>query len=63
MHIGKPVITARMMKSKPFMIQAHQVQKRRLQIVNVYGPISNVKAQFISAPQGHPPFHTAAGQP
>ena len=47
MHIGQPKIAALKTERQAFMIQAEQMQNRRVQIVNMNAVFHRIKTEFI----------------
>ena len=58
MHIGQAKIAARVVEGEPLVIEAEQVQDRRLHVVNVDGIFDDVEAEFVGRAISDARFHT-----
>src|SRR6185295_490177 len=63
MHIGQTKIATLKSVSQLRVIQAEQMQNRRVQIVDVDFVFDRVKTEFVRLPVGDARFDSAAGEP
>ena len=61
--VGQSKISARVSISEPFVVEAHQVQHRGVQIVNVRSIFHSLVAELVCAPPGYASFYATACQP
>ena len=61
--VGQTKVAARVPVSESSMIEAHQVQNRGVQIVNMYSILDGAKAKLVGSAKGEAPFHASSGQP
>ena len=54
MHVGEPMITASIAKSKLLMVDPHLMQNRRMQIVNAHRILNGIGSKLIGMPISHP---------
>ena len=62
-HIGQTIVATTVTVRQLFVVDSHQVQNGRVQIVHVDFILDRVPAEFICSAIGHPAAHTAAGKP
>src|SRR5437016_2881989 len=62
-NIGQPKIPAGVPVSELFVVKAEQMQKRRVQIVNVNFVFDRLESEFIGGAVNRAAFDAAAGQP
>ena len=63
MDIGQTEVATGVAKREPFVIQAHQMQQRRVQIMHVHLVLRGVVTVVVSRSIGEAAFHTAASHP
>ena len=61
--IRQPVIATAMMIGEPGVIEAHEMQDRSVQVVDVNFVLNGVPAKLIGGAMHHAAFHTATGHP
>jgi len=62
-HIGQPEVAAAEAEREPLVVNAHQVQDRGVQIVNMHPVLDGRETEFVRGPVPHPTPHTASGEP
>ena len=63
MNIRQPEVTALVAVRQSFVVEAHAVQNRGVQIVNVYGIFDNVVAVIIGLTERRSGLDATASQP
>jgi len=63
MHVRQPVVSALELERQPLVVDAQQVEQRRLQIMNVNPVRGNVVAELVGRTVAHARLHPAAGEP
>ena len=63
MHVGQTVVTTSMAIGQFFMIEAHLMQYRRMQIVDVHFVLNRVPAVFVSGTMDHATSDSTACHP
>ena len=62
-HVSQPELAPLKFVSELGMIQTHQVQDRRVQVVNVHWVFSHVVPQLIRLAEGEARFDASSGEP
>ena len=62
-HVGQPEVSAGVMERELFVVEAEQVQNRRLQIVDVNGINRDVKAKLVRLAVDNSALYSAPGHP
>src|SRR4030095_15221610 len=62
-HIGQAEIAAAVAVGEPFVVEAHEVQDGRVQVVDVHAVLDRGIAHLVGGAVQGPAFATAAGQP
>jgi hypothetical protein len=60
--IGQAEVAARVAVGEPGVVQPHQMQDRRVQVVHVNGVFGDLVAVFVRATVAETPFNSAAGE-
>ena len=63
MHVGQAEVAALEFVGQAFVVDAHLVQDRRLQVVDVDGVFHGVHAEFVALAVSEAGLHAAAGHP
>ena len=63
MHVGQAEVAAGVAIGELLVVEAQEVQDRRVQVVNVDAIFDGVPAEFVGRPVRPPRLHAAAGQP
>ena len=61
--VGQAVVAAGIAECQFLMVDAHQVQKRRVQVVNMHFVFDRVPAELVGGAVHHAAADAAAGQP
>ena len=62
-HVGEPEISARVAEGQRLVIEAHEMENRGVEIVDVDGILHDVDSQFVGHPVGHSAFDAPARHP
>ena len=62
-NVSQPEVAATVVVSQALVIDAHQVQDRRMQVVNVDNVLDRMPAVLVGGAVDHSAAHAAAGQP
>ena len=62
MHVGQPEVPAAVTVRQPLVIQPHQVQHGRVQVVDVDAVLDRLEAEFVGRAVRQPALHAAAGE-
>ena len=63
MHVGESVVAALEAEGHLLVIQPHQMQDRRVQIVDVYRVLDDLMSEFIGFSVGHTRLEPGTGHP
>ena len=63
MHVGQPEIPAGVAVRQSLVVEAHQVQDGRVQVVDMHGIFNRLETEVIRGAVDQATFHTAPRQP
>lgn len=63
MYIGESEVSSRMPEGEPLVIEAEEMQNRRMQIMNMHFVMSCLESKLIRFAVRHAPFDTAPCHP
>ena len=60
--IGQTEVTAGVAVGQSFVVETHEVQNRRVQVMNVHRVLDSLKTKFIGRAVDDSPLHPATGE-